>query len=345
MTLLNIPPAHSMALKQRKVSDGSRIVFVFLWICIFFISAPIGILKSKTCLKLKLFIHVFWCVFVILATLVATYVEYIVFNDSLPDVQKFLYLSEYMINLVIVSMTPLICYSKRRIFDSFWSQINVIDKELANVVKSDPSYKPITRFLYIYTFLLSIFVGLSLPTVYFYQGKNIVGFLRSTMVYVVPNMANASQLGQYYGILIYLRLRMKCVQNFIQKMNFETKNAFENLTSLRITFSKLEYLHFKVNHKTSSITGMTFLSAFLVISIQIFVFYQDIAENKIRNLDLTLFSLIWLCLHFGKVICIYWFNSEISKVRNDLNVVLNQHNHNYPDEYAVCFHIKFCKKL
>ncbi|KAL5286359.1 Gr59f family protein [Megaselia abdita] len=330
-----------MALKLRKATEKSRksrkylmkVVSIYFWICVLFLSAPVSNSNSK-CLKLKKVVHLGWCLLVITSTLVATYLEYKVFNGGLPDVQKFLYLSEYLLNVIIVIVTPLVSYLKQRFFDKVLSEMSSIDKDLSRIVKN-LEYKELTKFFYIYLIFLSIFIGTSLPTLYFYQGKELFGFLRSSVVYIVPNLVNSLQLGQYYAILIFIRVRMTKIIAIIEKLDFELKDSSEELTSLRIVFSKLEYLHFKVSQNASPITGITFLSVFLITSIQLFVFYQDIAENKIRNLDLSLFSLIWLCLHFGKVLCVYWFNSAISKGRNFLTDVLDHHNNLNSNEYSI----------
>lgn len=334
-----------MAFKERKVSDEKsssqnqlkKALSRYSLICVFFLSAPVTTTKSK-CSKFKAGVHTFWSLLAIFVTTWASFEEYINANLTVPDVQKFLHITEYAVNVIIVLATPWVSYRKRRFYGRASDQVQAIDKELSQIV-GGLSYKAFIKFFNVYLTLLMVFAGATSSIVFCFEGFRFVGFLRGCAVYLVPNLVNSFQLGQYYCVLLFIRERMRSIITFTEKLNFESKDSSENLTSLRVVFSKLEYLHFKVNEKASVITGITFMSVFLIVSNQLFVFYNDIAETKIRKWDLSLFSWVWLCLHFGKVLCLYYFNSQIIKARISLVEVLNHHDHVTSDEYSVSFRL------
>lgn len=337
--------SHRMALKARKVSDEEsssqnqleKVLSHYIRICVFFLSAPVTISRSKWS-KFNAGVHIIWSLLVILVITWASYEEYVNVNSTVPDVEQFLHLTEYAVNIVTVLATPWVSYRRRRFYRRASDQVQTIDKELSQIVGS-LSYKAFIKFFNIYLILLMVFIGATSSIIFCFEHFRFVGFLRGCAVYLIPNLVNSFQLGQYYCVLLFIRERMRSIIAFTEKLNFKTKDSSENMTALRIVFSKLEYLHFKVNENASVITGITFTSGFLIISNQLFVFYNDIADSNINEWDLSLFSLIWLCLHFGKVLCLYYFNSQIINARSSLAEVLSHHEHVTSDEHSVSFRL------
>lgn len=331
----NIKPFSEVKISSSSKRNFQKICLIYFWICVFFLSAPVQHSRSKSSL-FKFVIHVVWCLFMICSTLAAAYGEFSNSDKDLSDVQKFLHLTEYMINAVIMTITPAVCYAKQKFFKKASQEILGIDKDLSRII-GDLSYKIFTRFMYIYLVFMGIFITATLPILSFYEDLLIYGILRSCAIYLFPSLVNSFQLGQYYCILVFVRERMTSITTFIQKMHLGSKENLDSLTCLRVVFSRLEYLHFNVNEIASPIVGIAFLGAFFITSNQLFDLYQDIAENKIRRWDLSFFSLVWLCLHFGKVICLYWVNTRIIKARCSLSNVLNDQDHVTSNDTSVSF--------
>ncbi|XP_055916102.1 putative gustatory receptor 59f [Eupeodes corollae] len=255
----------------------------------------------------KILFHILWYIAVYITIATSVYVEYSFFNISLPNIQKPLFLSEYLVYLIHVLLIMAVGYKKHSSIPRIIESIVSIDQKLMKFgIK--PNYNRLRKFSLIHLLLLAIYAAISVILNYYYGRRETIGVLRSLTVYALPNLIIGFSIMQYYQLMyaIYLRCQslVEAMEDFHSKYNLFPFKII--IRSFSILYSTLEILTKEVNSVLSYTVLLIYCGSYLNISINIFLIYQNSNQKNEINIVLLMYSIAWVAMHAGKMFLILY---------------------------------------
>jgi hypothetical protein len=331
----------------------------FIKINQFFCTAPINIKflswDSKTSdkkMRIYQILHLIWGITIGLSVCIATYRQHEEFDEtSLGFMTKILYIGEYTIgtcNLVLILST---CQYQRKQYPYYFKRLIEVDLNLEKC-GIRPNYESTRKYLrnsMIFYFVFFIWVIL---TDFFYNKMIFPSFLRSSTVYTIPNIIGVLSLTQYSLVLHFIRDKLRTINGILKRLvrHKDLKSSFLvnnkiNIISvifmdwekrefgldriieiLRKQHSNLSRLVEQVNKSFGILILSTIIAAYIILSIQFYAFYKMSEGYTEQDIYLTIYTILWIILHGGKIILILYPINDVTDavtISNGYQLVFN----------------------
>lgn len=329
---------------------------IFLVICQCFGAAPIFLsfvnfsslssIPTKRLYResLKYFLHYAWCTFALCAIISATYFQYEQFdseNNVIIFLTRILYFSEYISGILSTAFIFVGCHYQQNRYGNYFRRFSGTFLKLAIFgVSIDfvETKKTIKRFLFGY----SAFFGCVVLTDFMYNRCCWRTFIRTSLVYSMPNIIAAMALAEYFLLLnllaqCYSKVRqilqkissVSCEKDFSTQMQFNVlqqelsrlhkslanryplMNDEQNVEQLRLLCLELNQLHYEITASFGLLIISTIISAFIILSIQFYTLYTIFEGFLKKDTWLIISTLLWVILHGGKTFLILLFNQFV----------------------------------
>uniref|UniRef100_A0A1I8MDH1 Gustatory receptor n=1 Tax=Musca domestica TaxID=7370 RepID=A0A1I8MDH1_MUSDO len=301
-----------------------------------FLCAPMGVQKPKsqetTKERLIYYIHFLWCTGLYLGLVVCVYDEYTSSNIELPTVQKPLYFSEYLVYLMHLFVILLSIFGGRETFWKFYEFILDLDRLLWQ--RGIPvNYKGLQWFIRQHFLLITAHLVATVIVGYFYSFGVWLNFVRTSTVYVIPNIIIHISLVQYYTLLYLTAERSDWSYDLLQQLlgNPSSTKSFQELRLelhfIRSLYAKLEQFTRDVNDAFSYSIILVYVGSFINISINIFLLFKYLGNWETSNLAWTAYSVVWTCMHIGKMSLILYYNENIQSKKTRATHLLSTYRY------------------
>lgn len=301
----------------------------FLLISQLFLSAPMGIHKSRKYLKARdlIFyrIHIVWCLGVYSFLAFCFYNEYTLSNIELSSVEKPLYFSEYFVySIHLLELIRMINF-RREMFWKFQIFILDFDRTLMDM-KIRINYGELQRFLRHHMALVLLHFVSCVTIGYFYIAGNIDKYLRNIAVYLLPNVIIHISMIQYYVLLFIVYKRAEnlyfLLESLLNTISLtDIWSVRHQLHLIRSLYGKLDEFTKCINDHFSISILLVYFGSFINISINIFLLYKSFHTWSISNPSWAVYSLAWTLMHSGKMFLILYYNQNVQNMVNNFNLV------------------------
>lgn len=288
-----------------------------------FLCAPTAVHKPKIpegCAgKCLYYLHLIWFIGLYVGLVACVYDEYTSSNIELPTVQKPLYFSEYLVYLIHLLEIMFSIYLGRENFWKFFAFIVDFDLILADL-KVSHNYKGLKYFLQLHLSLIVVHFICTLVVGYFYSDGILLNFLRTSAVYIIPNIIIQISLIHYYALLYVTAERSDKLYHVLDKILLNAKfcgvSALrQQLHFIRSLYAKLEQFTRDINDAFSYSIVLVYVGSFINISVNIFLLYKYFNNWSNSDLAWIAYSAVWTCMHIGKMTLILYYNENVqSKV-------------------------------
>ncbi|XP_061388488.1 putative gustatory receptor 59f [Musca vetustissima] len=304
----------------------------------FFICAPVGVEKPRKLIETNkdrflYYLHFLWCAGMYCGLVVCVYDEYTSSNIELPTIQKPLYFSEYLVYLIHLMEILLRIFRRRDVYWKFNNFMLDFDRILWRH-KIHVSYvKGLQGFIRMHLLLIATHLMTTLIVGYFYSFGIWLNFLRTSTVYLIPNIIIHISLVQYYALLYLTAERsdwLYYLLNQLLQKSHNSKNHLDfrrDLHFIRSLYAKLEEFTRDVNDYFCYSIILVYVGSFINISINIFLLYKYLSNWENSNLAWTLYSVVWTCMHIGKMSLILYYNEEIQSRKTKASYLLSTYQY------------------
>ncbi|XP_073847066.1 gustatory receptor 59f [Musca autumnalis] len=299
-----------------------------------FLCAPMAVDKPKkptetTKDRLLYYAHFLWCAGLYLGLVVCVYDEYTSSNIELPTVQKPLYFSEYLVYLMHLMEILLTIFLGRETFWKFYNFIIDFDRILwQHNIHVD--YRGLQWFIRMHLMLIATHLISTLIVGYFYSFGIWLNFLRTSTVYLIPNIIIHISLVQYYTLLYLTAQRSDWLYDLLTALlenSHTSKRAILDfrleLHFIRSLYAKLEQFTRDINNAFSHSIILVYVGSFINISINIFLIYKYLSNWENSNLAWTAYSVVWTCMHIGKMTLILYYNENVQGKKTKATFLLS----------------------
>lgn len=241
---------------------------------------------------------------------------------------RILYVGEYIIGTFNLILIIIGCqYQKKSYVILFKRLINVdINLQKCGInVNYNRTRIYLRRSMISYT----IFFMCVICVDFLYNRMNAGGFFRSSTVYTMPNIVSLLALTQYSATLHYIRDKFRIINALLRRLildnslkgNFKSNNKLNiisvlsmetnrslgidlKLNLLRKQHAELCRLVEMLNECFGILIVFTLIAAYIILSTQFYAFYKMSEGFDAQDIWLTIYTILWVILHGGKVVLI-----------------------------------------
>lgn len=320
----------------------------FMHTCQLFCAAPLNLQlipkplnhKTKCREKLVRFVHMAWCIIVLFSILISTYFQYSEFDSNmLSFLTRILYFGEYISGMLNSTIIIVGCHCQMGRYRDYFRRLISIDWKI-NTAGGKTSYLSTRKFLQQLLFGYFLFFVAVIVTDFMYNRMEAKSFLRSSTVYSIPNGISVLALSEYFFLLFCLRERYRQIIDVLAwlpqvhqwQMNHLPMNEASQsrkwqrvhepwlpeatMEAMRQVCLDLTGLHSEINASFGVLIITTVVSTFLILSIQFYALYTFMENLQEENTWLTVYTVLWIVLHWGKSFFILYFNNAVNKEVN-----------------------------
>ncbi|XP_055916101.1 putative gustatory receptor 59e [Eupeodes corollae] len=308
-----------------------------------FCAAPL--LDCKRCFLIKL--HFIWSTLIVVCIIAASWSLERIFEVNMTTIKKALYFSEYFADAALIVLTIITCYYHKDCYETFPKRIQELEKR-TQIYKPKAIHQEITHKVYkkimkIVVIGASLLISTTLID-FFYNAEDLFMFLKSTIVFILPNITIFLWIGQYWILLTLILTRYEVINSILEDLNSPKiqqttpcllltevmkghgkprSNVPAILEDLRCIFAHLEVLVGDVTEVFGLTITANFLSAFLTLSVQIFVLYKMPERPEECTWSSVLYALFWVALNTLKFFVILYANSCLLNVKSQMGIILS----------------------
>ncbi|XP_039958051.1 putative gustatory receptor 59f [Bactrocera neohumeralis] len=325
----------SPAAKQTSVDDLEtqlyRAVQYFLLLSEIFVSLPYDAHQhiptdNNNKHSIWLILHIVWCIIIYASLIVAIYSEFTKINIYLPTIHKPLYFGEYLIYILHIFLIITSSYWSRHKCRRLLHNIAEFDYTLVNFERL-PNYERLTYFLKAHVALVIFFVFWTASLNYFYSNGIFLNYIRSLVVYLLPNLILSISLIQYYTLLYAIAQRSRRLNEILlAKLSQKNSPGFlnERLQRIRLLYSALQVFTKDVNNSFAFSVVLVYIGSFTNLAVNIFLIYKYVDEWNTSALPAVFYSLVWTIMHIAKMLLILYYNQSIQNQNSNTIFIMNE---------------------
>lgn len=286
----------------------------------------------------RIAVQVLWTLVFFATITVCMVFQHLQFDGSKHSIQKFLYTISYFISTGNNVMILIGTYAQRGYYQEFFREIAVIDERLSRMAGAIDQnlmitmhYVALGRFVSFWLLIGAAILSVSLVCDLFYNELVIIAFVRSVIVYIVPNTSDCLILLQFMTALRLLSLKYRAINRMLR--GFERKNESKptmvanpailplhlqsgrweaTLQAARIVHIRLGRMHGELTDAFAYILCGMFVWTLLVLTIQLYEFFKW-AEKLAGNREwLMAYSLVWLVLYAGRMLALLVLSDRLT---------------------------------
>lgn len=300
----------------------------------------------KTFDKVLSITHLMYGFFICSCVCTATYLQHKHFDLEMGFLSRVLYMGEYIIGTVNLLLVILACQYQRRFYVTFFRRLVNVDINLQKC-GVQPNYATTKRYLkrsliaYASFFVCVIFID------FFYNEMRADSFVRSSTVYTIPNVVSTLALTQYSAVLHYIRDKLKTINAILMQlimnnsfkehqqminnklniisvlsMNSGQSGTDRILNNMRKQHAELSRLTEKLNNCFGILIVLTLLAAYIILSTQFYAFYKMSEGFEETEVWLSLYTVLWVILHSGKVLLILYPIHDVTDERKRTGILI-----------------------
>ncbi|XP_054737757.1 putative gustatory receptor 59f [Anastrepha obliqua] len=307
-----------------------RSVYNFLLLSEFFACLPYGVHRHLPTSKLSdhilKLLHVTWCTVIYAILVVNIYSEYTLSNIDLPTVQKPLYFAEYIVYLGHVLQIILATYWAHHKCARFLRTIAEFDHKLISFGKQ-PQYQQLRRFIRSHLGLITLYLISTLIVDYFYSDCNILNYIRSVIVYLLPNLIICCSLVQYYTLLYAITQRAIWLNEILHSeltQKKDPRDLRQRLQSIRILYSALQVFTKEVNNSFALSLVLVYIGSVTNLSVNVFLIYKYVDDTNNSTFSWIMYSVIWTAMHISKMFLILYYNYGVQGQKKQTAIIMNE---------------------
>lgn len=257
-------------------------------------------------------------------------------DETMGFMTRILYVGEYIIGTFNLILIIIGCqYQKKNYVIIFKRLVNVdINLQKCGI---DISYSRTKIYLQRSMISYTIFFMCVICVDFLYNRMSAGGFFRSSTVYTMPNIVSLLALTQYSAGLHYIRDKFRIINAMLRRLILDNnlKGHFKNnnklniisvlsletnknmgidriLNLLRKQHAELCRLVELLNECFGILIVFTLIAAYIILSTQFYAFYKMSEGFDVQDIWLTIYTILWVILHGGKVVLILLPINDIS---------------------------------
>lgn len=325
----------------------------FLWLNQFFCAAPIKLelfsvtQRERFVTKIFSAAHLLYGLILCSAVCFATFLQNQQFDSMIGFLTRILYMGEYIIGTFNLLLVIFGCQYQKKSYRSIFKRLVNVDLKLQKCGVQH-SYSSTKTYLKRTMILYSVFLICVIVVDFLYnklQGNN---FLRSSTVYTIPNVVSTLALTQYAMVLHFIRDKLRMINEELKRFAsgsfcnereiqdgklsiipvLAKRHGFadkeEVLKNLRRQHAELARLVELLNKCFGLLIVTTLVAAYIILSIQFYAFYK-IAEGFDESNDwLTIYTILWVFLHGGKVLLVLYPMNDVTDEQKKTGNLLHE---------------------
>ncbi|CAO1349680.1 unnamed protein product [Diamesa serratosioi] len=248
---------------------------------------------------------------------------------------RILYVGEYIIGTFNLILIIIGCQYQKKNYIILFTRLIDVDIKLQKC-GIRPNYSVTKIYLQRSMISYTIFFLCVICVDFLYNRMSAGGFFRSSTVYTMPNIVSLLALTQYAAALHYIRDKFRIINtmlrrlildnnfkgifkknklNIISVLSMETNKSIgidQILNLLRKQHAELSRLVELLNKCFGILIVFTLIAAYIILSTQFYAFYKMSEGFDVHDIWLTIYTILWVILHGGKVVLILLPINDIS---------------------------------
>ncbi|CAO1313977.1 unnamed protein product [Diamesa hyperborea] len=301
----------------------------------FFVKDKIHKMRPKRDL-IVFILHLIWSLFILTCVIVATRYQHQDADETMGFMTRILYVGEYIIGTFNLILIITGCqYQKKNYVIIFKRLVNVdINLQKCGI---DLNYSKTRIYLQRSMICYTIFFMCVICVDFLYNQMSAAGFFRSSTVYTMPNIVSLLALTQYSAALHYIRDKFIIINAMLRRLirdnnlkgHFKSNNKLNIISVLSLETNKnmgidrilnlLRKQHAELcrlvellNECFGVLIVFTLIAAYIILSTQFYAFYKMSEGFDVQDIWLTIYTILWVILHGGKVVLILLPINDIS---------------------------------
>ena len=256
-------------------------------------------------------------------------------DETMGFMTRILYVGEYIIGTFNLILIIIGCQYQKKYYVILFKRLIDVDINLQQC-GIQPNYNRTKIYLQRSMISYTIFFMSVICVDFLYNQMSAGGFFRSSTVYTMPNIVSLLALTQYAAALHYIRDKFKTINamlrrlivdnnlkgnfknsklNIISILSIETNKSMgfdRKLNLLRIQHAELSRLVELLNECFGILIVFTLIAGYIILSTQFYAFYKMSEGFDAQDILLTIYTILWVILHGGKVVLILLPINDIS---------------------------------
>lgn len=257
-------------------------------------------------------------------------------DETMGFMTRILYVGEYIIGTFNLILIIIGCqYQKKNYVIIFKRLVNVdINLQKCGI---DINYSSTKTYLQRSMISYTIFFMSVICVDFLYNRMSAGGFFRSSTVYTMPNIVSLLALTQYSAALHYIRDKFRIINAMLRRLildnnlkgHFKSNNKLNIISVLSLETNKsmgidrilnlLRKQHAELcrlvellNECFGILIVFTLIAAYIILSTQFYAFYKMSEGFDVQDIWLSIYTILWVILHGGKVVLILLPINDIS---------------------------------
>lgn len=281
-------------------------------------------------------LHCLWSIVIAVGVCLATYYQHQYFDiEEMSFLTGLLYIGEYSINMFNLCLVCIAAQYQKKDYALFFNRLIAVDINLRNCgVQYD--YKGGRKFLTVAMLLIALFFGSVIIVDFLYNKRIWENFLRSSVVYTIPNIVSLLALTQYSAVVYFIWTRFSTINGILKRMvrqsnlrndivgkvnvisvlsmevGYRDPGAEKTFNILRKQHAELSRLTELLNKSFGILILTTLIAAYVILSIQFYAFYKLSEGYAEADVFFIVYTVLWIILHAGKVLLILYPVNKIT---------------------------------